>query len=141
LFSFAFQRVRGIERLRRGQGRDTVVSAFLYRRSETLPDPRQHHQPWSDRHTRHSPQPQRTPVSTIPLGRMGGHDEVAKAVSFLALDGGSFVTDIELVVDGSIAQCVWGNYLNVAAVIVAKIDDTERTSSIPVRKFFECPLI
>jgi NAD(P)-dependent dehydrogenase (short-subunit alcohol dehydrogenase family) len=39
-------------------------------------------------------------VSNIPLGRIGNPDEVAKAVSFLASDDSSFVTGIELFVDG-----------------------------------------
>lgn len=43
-------------------------------------------------------------VSTIPMGRMGQADEVAKAALFLASDDSSFVTGLELFVDGGRAQ-------------------------------------
>ncbi|MEH2009181.1 SDR family oxidoreductase [Nostoc sp.] len=43
-------------------------------------------------------------VDTIPLGRVGTTDEIAKAVVFLASDDSSFVNGIELFVDGGMAQ-------------------------------------
>jgi NAD(P)-dependent dehydrogenase (short-subunit alcohol dehydrogenase family) len=43
-------------------------------------------------------------TSTIPMGRLGETDEVAKAALFLASDDSSFVTGIELFVDGGRAQ-------------------------------------
>ncbi len=42
--------------------------------------------------------------SMVPLGRLGTADEIAKAAVFLASDDSSFVTGIELFVDGGFAQ-------------------------------------
>ena len=43
-------------------------------------------------------------VANIPLGRVGSTDEIAKAVVFLASDDSSFITGIELFVDGGMTQ-------------------------------------
>jgi NAD(P)-dependent dehydrogenase (short-subunit alcohol dehydrogenase family) len=42
--------------------------------------------------------------NTVPLGRFGTPDEIAKAVVFLSSDDASYITGTELFVDGGIAQ-------------------------------------
>jgi len=43
-------------------------------------------------------------AQSVPLGRMGDPDDIAKAVSFLASDDASYISGIELFVDGGVAQ-------------------------------------
>src|SRR3954449_13305358 len=45
-------------------------------------------------------------LKSTPMGRMGTADEVAKAVLFLASDYSSYITGIELFVDGGVVQ-IW----------------------------------
>lgn len=42
--------------------------------------------------------------AATPLGRLGTADEIAKAAVFLASDDASYITGIELFVDGGFAQ-------------------------------------
>jgi NAD(P)-dependent dehydrogenase (short-subunit alcohol dehydrogenase family) len=43
-------------------------------------------------------------AQNVPLGRLGDPDEIAKAVAFLASDDASYISGIELFVDGGVAQ-------------------------------------
>ena len=43
-------------------------------------------------------------AASVPLGRLGQPDEIAKAAVFLASEDASFVTGVELFVDGGMAQ-------------------------------------
>lgn len=43
-------------------------------------------------------------TNSVPLGRMGNADDMAKAVSFLASSEASYISGIELFVDGGVAQ-------------------------------------
>ena len=42
--------------------------------------------------------------ANVPLGRMGTADDLAKAAVFLASEDSSYITGIELFVDGGVAQ-------------------------------------
>ena len=58
--------------------------------------------PWHS--TEAAEQSMQTISSSVPLGRFGTPDEIAKAVVFLASDDSSYITGTELFVDGGFAQ-------------------------------------
>ena len=58
--------------------------------------------PWHS--TEAAEESMKTISSSVPLGRFGTPDEIAKAVVFLASDDSSYVTGTELFVDGGFAQ-------------------------------------
>jgi NAD(P)-dependent dehydrogenase (short-subunit alcohol dehydrogenase family) len=43
-------------------------------------------------------------IAAVPLGRIGTPDDLGKAAVFLAFDDSTYVTGIELFVDGGVAQ-------------------------------------
>ena len=43
-------------------------------------------------------------AAQVPLGRIGTSDEIAKAALFLGSDDSSYITGVELFVDGGMAQ-------------------------------------
>lgn len=43
----------------------------------------------------------------IPLGRIGSDEDVARTVAFLASPGASYITGMNVVVDGGMAAGVW----------------------------------
>jgi NAD(P)-dependent dehydrogenase (short-subunit alcohol dehydrogenase family) len=51
-----------------------------------------------------APESVRHLADMVPMGHAGQPDDIAKAVSYLASDESSYVTGIELFVDGGLAQ-------------------------------------
>ena len=57
-----------------------------------------------DRNDEQAGQLKKSLITAVPMGRLGSPDEVPKTVLFLALNDSSFVTSVELFVDGGMAQ-------------------------------------
>ncbi len=94
-------------RLRSQQGCDSLFRAHLDHGSQRSSYPLKCGKPGSNQYGAHKPAIRRRIariVSTVPMGRMGEPDEVAKAALYLASDDSSFVTGVELFVDGGRAQ-------------------------------------
>jgi Enoyl-(Acyl carrier protein) reductase len=103
----------GDERLFRNKSRRAFFCAHLDRRSQGTQNSRQRRQPrpYCYAHFRQNgltaEQQQQFGaqiVEQMPMGRIGNPDEIASAVLFLASSESSFVTGIELTVDGGTAQ-------------------------------------
>ena len=98
----------------RQQGRRALVRAWLDGRSLGPQDPGQHLSPgWIDTpliEGNRSIQEQGVEqfkaqvAAPVPMGRLGASEEVANAALFLASDDSSFITGVELFVDGGLAQ-------------------------------------
>jgi NAD(P)-dependent dehydrogenase (short-subunit alcohol dehydrogenase family) len=59
-----------------------------------------------DQVRQHMPQMYDATVKQVPLGRLGSAEEVARAVAFLASPAASFITGVNLVVDGGFTKRV-----------------------------------
>ena len=102
-----------VQRVQRHEGRGAVLRPHLDGGPEGSEDPGERDQPRADRDAGHG-QPRRDAEKTrefkagmaaaVPLGRLGQPDEIAKVAVFLASDDASYVTGVELFVDGGMAQ-------------------------------------
>src|SRR2546427_295229 len=61
--------------------------------------------------------------NTVPLGRFGTPDEIAKAVVFLASDDSSYITGTELFVDGGFAQVLHSRHASSACPRQKRMQD------------------